>query len=541
LPKNTERAILVPHSWIQRYSEGIHLSTKAFQRVFWVVLDGMGYELARRCISTGRFPALSRIQGQGHLGPARPASPVCQTPPALLTLFTGEEPAQSGVWGYYMPDPKRREASVSGFHAKPRHVSTLWDVLEKRGQGYALMNVAYRNDPVWSLRGSHLQFGYDGYRLWQKPAVFRLDRRGRGIHYRGIALTLAPSADGVVILKGSRVRGRLAEGEGKVVQLTQGLRAFVHLLDRSVLIIHPLIKAVCRGSIPGTVAADGFLDTNVFRMVRRLNERRPADALLPVAAEMMPSALCMAQKAELMSAAITNERSRLVVGYFPLIDELNHAYFDLLETEWPDGRVSELYCASVALVDQLLERVMHAAGQDTLVVVSSDHGAASSRKLLHLNELLAAEGIVKRSGDAYDLTRSAAFYHPSDCGQVVAGRNADRAAILAPLRRALERAHHEFGIDIGMQEGSSDDPYVAFLFPLGDGYFTGNPPGRGRSVLDSGRRGGHHLSPLSPTPWIQAMLGLWSPRSAALANELPAIPADNKDVKKFILEVMGEM
>jgi hypothetical protein len=318
------------------------------------------------------------------------------------------------------------------------------------------------------------------------------------------------------------------------------LRAFAYLLDRSVLAIHPLNKAICRGSIASTAAADGFLDTNVFRVVRRLNERRSPESTLSVAAEMMPSALCMAHKAELMFAAMANDRSRLVVGYFPLIDELNHAYFDLLETEWPGGRVSELYCASVALVDQLLARIMQAAGPDTLVVVSSDHGAASTRKVLHLNELFAAEGLVKRTGSAYDLPRSAAFYHPSDCGQVIARRNVDQRRILAALRRVRERAQAEFGIDIGMQEGSGDDPYIAFLFPLGDGYFTGNPPGPGRPPLNSGRRGGHHLSPLSPTPWIQAMLGLWSPRSAALAQELPSIPTDNKNVKDFLLEAMGE-
>jgi hypothetical protein len=439
-----------------------------------------------------------------------------------------------------MPDPKKREASVSGFHAKPRKISTLWDELEKRGQGYSLMNVASRNDPVWSLRGSHLEFGYDGYRLWQKPALFQLDRRSRRIDYHGIELTLAASAEGIVIRKGSSVRARLAEGEGKVIRFTHGSTAFAHLLDGSVLIINPLIKAVSRGSIPGTAAMDGFMDTNVFRVVRRLNERRGAKSILSVAAEMMPSELCMAQKADLMRAAITNERSRLVVGYFPLIDELNHAYFDLLESEWPEGRVSELYCASVALVDQLLDRVMSAAGQDTLVVVSSDHGAASSRKLLYLNELLAAEGLVRRSGDAYDLRRSMAFYHPSDCGQVVARQNVDRMAALSGLRRALEHARGEHGVDIGMQEGSRDDPYIAFLYPLGDGYFTGHPPGRGRPVLDRGRRGGHHLSPLSPTPWIQAMLGLWSPRSAALTKVLPGVPSDNKDVKSFLLEAMGE-
>ncbi|MFI5369315.1 MAG: alkaline phosphatase family protein, partial [Spirochaetia bacterium] len=408
-------------------SEGIHLSTKAFQRVFWIVLDGMGYEFARRCVSTGRFAALSRLQSQGHLGPSRPAVPVCQTPPALLTLFTGQEPAQSGVWGYYMPDPVKPEGSVSGFHAKPRKVSTLWDALEGRGQGYSLMNVAYRNDPVWSSRGSHLQFGYDGYRLWRKPAVFRPGRGGRRIQYRGIELVLRSSADAVVILKGNSVRARLAVGEAHVVQLTRGLKVLAHLLDGSALMFHPLNSAVTRGSIKDSSLSDGFLDTNVFRVVRRMNERRNSGDRIPVSAEMMVSELCMAQKVKLMSGAIADEHSRLVVGYFPLIDELNHAYFDLLETEWPAGRVTELYLAAAALVDKLLERVMHAAGQDTLVVVSSDHGAGSIRKQVHLNELLAAEGLVKRSARAYDLSRSAAFYHPSDCGQVVARSGMDRA------------------------------------------------------------------------------------------------------------------
>jgi hypothetical protein len=37
------------------------------------------------------------------------------------------------------------------------------------------------------------------------------------------------------------------------------------------------------------------------------------------------------------------------------------------------------------------------------------------------------------------------------------------------------------------------------------------------------------------------MLGLWSPRFGALAKDPPATPTDNKDVKCFLLRVMGEM
>lgn len=515
------------------------MSTKAFERVFWIVLDGMGYEHARRCLSTGKFPALSRMAKEGYLGLSRPASPVCQTPPALLTLFTGDEPAQSGVWGYHMPDPKRQEASVSGFHVQPHSSSTLWNELEKIGHGYSLMNVAFRKDPVWSGRGRHLDFIYDGYRLWQKPFVFRIPRGSRRIAYRGIELTLIPSTEGIVIRKGNSVRARLSEGEGKIVHLSEGTVAFAHLLDRSILVLSPLNQPATRGAAPDPAVTAGFLDTNVFRVVRRLNEGRDAADSLPVTVEMMPSERCMTQKADLMLGAISNAHSRLVVGYFPLIDELNHVYFDQLESEWPGGRVSELFCASVALVDRLLSRVMAAADQDTLVVVSSDHGAASSRSLLHLNELLAAEGLVRRRGNGYDLRRSMAYYHPSDCGQVVAQGEIDRPKALSSLRRTLQRAQQEYGVDIGVLEGSRSDPYLAFLYPLGKGYFTGDPPDPGKPVLDRGRGGGHHLSPLSPTPWIQAMLGLWSPRSVRLAKDLSVIPDDNKDVKCFLLQGMG--
>ena len=60
-------------------------------------LDGMGHEHARRALETGRFPSLSRLAHEGYLGPSRPSSPVCQTPPALLALFTGAEPRQAGL------------------------------------------------------------------------------------------------------------------------------------------------------------------------------------------------------------------------------------------------------------------------------------------------------------------------------------------------------------------------------------------------------------------------------------------------------------
>ena len=48
------------------------------------------------------------------------------------------------------------------------------------------------------------------------------------------------------------------------------------------------------------------------------------------------------------------------------------------------------------------------------------------------------------------------------------------------------------------------------------------------------------MSPLCPTPWIQAMLGLWSARSKTLAAELGVIPTRNRELKGFLLNMMGE-
>jgi hypothetical protein len=460
---------------------GVDLSIEAYKKVLWVVLDGMGFEHARRCLEVGGFPALARMEREGMLGPARPASPGCQTPSALMALFAGAEPAESGVWGYHMPDPRDLTRSISGFHAQAKPISLIWEELEERGLGYALMNVAFRGDGIWSGSARHLTFAYDGYRLWKKPIVYAISRGGKRqgrqrISYRGITLDLARRKTGVVISKGARVLGRIAEGQAAIVRLTAGTSVHAHVPDGSALVLSPLNQAAVRGSSPPALARDSFLDTNAFRLVRSINKDRTLDRAVSVAAEMLPAIESMKGKADLMVAASAQTSASLVVGYFPVVDELNHVYADLLEREWPHGRASALYREAIALIDHLLERLIAVADRDTLLVVSSDHGSAAYLSLLHVNELLADEGLVRRAGHGYDLARSIAWYHDSDCGQVVAAPGADAKAVSIGLRRALEKARSVHGVDIGIADPSPGDPYAAFLYPRGEGYFTGSAP-----------------------------------------------------------------
>jgi hypothetical protein len=514
------------------------LSIEAFKRIYWIVLDGMGIEHARLFLASGKAPSLATIARDGVLDPCMPSSPECQTPPALLALFAGAEPRESGIWGYFMPDPHRPSDSISGFSAPTKEIRTLWDELGEHGISYSLMNVAFRNDRIWTGASRGLQFAYDGYRTLKKSQLVRVGRQGERISCLGIELRLSRFRNGVLVRKGARTCAVLLLRQWRIVTITRGLRMYACLIDDSHVLLAPLSRPLVRGpSLPHAAAGD-FIDFNVHRAVRRLNRGREESAEIPLNVEMAPVEMGMKQKEALMVDAIRAGASRLVVGYFPLVDELNHARFDLLDAPEPDARTRELYAACAKLVDGMLSRVMAEADRDTLVVISSDHGASAFRGSLHVNELLADCGLVVRSSAGYNLQRSRAYYHPSDCGLVVARSGSDRGPTLGDIRHAVDRARTQLGVEIGIQVGLPGDPFIAFLYPFSDTYLTARPPRRRGQAFDRTRAGGQHISPLAGTPWIQALLGLWSPRTSALRGELDGVPTANKLVKDFLLRVL---
>jgi predicted AlkP superfamily pyrophosphatase or phosphodiesterase len=512
------------------------VSTQQRLRVLWVVLDGMGAEHFQLALQHGQHPAITRMGREGSISPMQPASPVCQTPPALLALFTGTQPSQNGVWGYYMPHPARREESLSGFHAELDGTRTIWQELEERGEGYSLMNVAFRADPVWKGPAEHLVLGFDGYRLWRKPSLYRVTGGRKKIDYHGLRLRGGTGPSQTMSLsKGASLRTRLAVGEGRLVSMTAGTRAFAHLLEPGLLLLNPVNDVVCRGTAAKGVGSDGFLEMSVFHLVRRINSSREPSAQVPMEAELLASRISFQRKADLMVEQAKDRDARLVVGYFPVIDDFNHAYFDLLLAG--DIRASALFQGCAAMVDDLLGRLMQEMESGTLLVVSSDHGAMAHHGSLHINEAFADAGLVRRSAAGYDFRGSSAWYHPSDCGQVVMKSGAEKGPLLGRVKAIIERLNADLGANIGVLDGDSGSPFLAFLYPKGDLYFTGRPPRRKGKSLDTKRAGGHHLSPLSPTPWIRAALGLWS--TGRTPGDLPALPRENVEMKKFLMESMG--
>jgi hypothetical protein len=119
---------------------------------------------------------------------------------------------------------------------------------------------------------------------------------------------------------------------------------------------------------------------------------------------------------------------------------------------------------------------------------------------------------------------------------VLCRANAPRGTTLARLLSALERVKASHGIDIQHLTDGISSSYLAFLYPMDDTGLTGSPPRRGMSLLNTKKQGGHHLSPLTPTPWIQATLGLWTPRRPAAFPA--AVPRANRDVSRFLLGLL---
>jgi hypothetical protein len=515
---------------------------KQTRRIVWLVLDAAGYEITGRCIRAGVCPSLAAVRQEGYLGSSRPPEPNCETPPALRALFSGSEPPESGIWGFRMPDYERKlQRAVSGFAVAASGAPAIWDELERAGGRYTLINAAFRKDAVWEGDYEGFDLLLDGYRNHRAGfRSLRLNEGGGKVKLGRTVLRVEAKADRLLLRRRWRSPAALTPGRVQTLRLSA--------------------KSCALGYTAGNLL---FLSTSSRPHVRLSeDQRRSSASLVPrfihhgslfgfsrregglsVDEEMSLSEHATGQIGELALTSVRELRSTLTVVYFSLIDELAHVYLDQIEGLWPDGRACELLRRCYALLDSYVGRIMDCLEPGALLVLSADHGQAPYRRVLHLNELLAEAGLVRRTGRGYDLGRSVAYYHPANCGQVVVNPARARRAGLSRQRigervlRCLEQANDSLGAGISHLWGGQGDPYLLFLYPASDTHISGRYNREARPI-DEGHKGGQHLSPLCPTPWIQAMLGLWAPGGLPFGKE--GIPQRNSAVKPFLLRYLLE-
>jgi hypothetical protein len=123
---------------------------------------------------------------------------------------------------------------------------------------------------------------------------------------------------------------------------------------------------------------------------------------------------------------------------------------------------------------------------------------------------------------------------------VVNPRQADRAGLSREqigerVLDCLDQTNDSFGSEISHRWGGKNDPFLLFLYPRSDTHLSGRYNPRG-DMVNTGLKGGQHLSPLCPTPWMEAMLALWSP--SGLSFETTSIPDRNTGIKDFLLRYL---
>lgn len=522
-------------------------------RVIWLILDGFGcrhWELVRRAPFPA-FPAMKRIDAEGLVVPIGPSAPLCGTPTALATLLTGESPYRHGVWGYRMPVfGKHPYRFMSGFDSVLRAGWPVWEDLEERGLSYSLMNVAFRNDRIWRDPGRGLAVAFDGYKTLRGAVEYRLRGRRQRIRFRGIDLRILRRGGGMEIRKGGRRIAEAPMGRLTGIRLTHGTTAIAFPLDARTLFLYGRNEGIVRGWDAESLEARDFLDVSVFRTLRSRTARKPGSAVsdAPVGAvpeeyEMTPAAASFAVHRRIALEILDRRRTDLAVLYFPLIDNVNHAYMDTVDADWPEGRGSEILRRSFALVDGLISDLASRCGAQDLLVISSDHGAVPYRRTFFVNELFAEAGLLPREGGRLCFSAAIAYLHPSECGLVLSNaraaraRGMERSGILSAVRGILKHAEASCGVRMGLIEAPQEAPWLCILYPLDDAKLSSAPCGPGRSPIRSGRAGGHHQSPFCPSPWIPSVLGIWGPDRSRLPPAAD-LPPSNEGLKALILELL---
>ena len=454
-----------------------------------------------------------------------------------------------------MPDyGGRLERSVSGFGVPMTGKAPIWEELERRGRSYTLFNAAFRKDPVWGRGYNRYDLLLDAYRSHRPESKWiRLDAKGEPFSLDRRSLRVESGDDNVRLFRGRRLLASLAPGEiqplkpsrtTSAVGYSNGWCLFLSSSSRPHLRISRQLRSKAARLVPAAIHHG-----SLFRHSRR-------EGGLSVDEEMRLSEYVTTQMGELALACVRDLSSDLTILYFSLIDELGHVYLDQIEALWPEGRAAELLRRCYRLLDSYIAKIMDSLGQtslgeNTLLVLSADHGQAPFRRVLHLNDMLAEVGLVRTSGsrakrgrtkEGYDLSRSVAYYHPANCGQVVVNPTQARKAGLSPeqigerVLHCVAQANESFRSEIAHLWGGETDPYLLFLYPRSDTHLSGRYRA-GAEVVDTELKGGQHLSPLCPTPWMQAMLALWSP--SGLPFDKGTVPDRNTGVKQLLLRYLS--
>lgn len=507
-------------------------------KTLWVVWDGASYPLVADLLQQGALPSLQRVVARGGLVPMRAHGPNSETPPGLMTLFTGCEEPDHGTPGYTGPLPATTQQPVtescSGFDARWLRCPPVWVDAAAAQRSVALVCTAYAPDPgqqapyPWPFPSPAYHCVVDGYsRELAKAQLVRLQGPRTALTLAQRAYTARPTPLGYTL-----------EGpEGSTVPLvpcTQPDDVQPLWLDRAAGIGTYLAWM----HVPGPPASDWlwcaavqqwsaypqqpwlselgpFLGAGLGRAFSRgVIGKGPRLSLAMLQTLTCKLAQCLG---EVAVQALTRHPTDLMLCYQPAIDEIAHQLMRDALADWPHGAAAQAMIAVHIEADRQLGRLLDGLGADDTVFLSSDHGHEPIQRCIQPNVLLRRAGLLQTQGDKVDLARTQALFHSSGWVLINTTRRAGGIvppqayeATLREVAQCLETASDPAtGAPLGLQhsrhlwDGTAPVP--------GDLFLWGPPECELRPYLfgpvcGPPEVGGHHQTTLHPSPYLQAIL-----------------------------------
>lgn len=537
-------------------------------RVVWLVVDAAASWVVQRLLDEGALPAFGRIKRSGVFAAARPPAPNAQTPPGLATLFTGSAPDDHGVTGFAVPDPRRGMLAVrSAFDRACLRRPLVWERLGAHGRATALSHVPWAVDARGVAPGCRLALHGFGRRIARGGVVelsgARVDVPVGGIEARAVRngddVSLTSAAAAAVTLTAA-VGGWMRWAPTTEVPLL--VRAVRRPADGRLLLLFTGSWEQAHG--PGAAAArvakecGPVIGEGLGRAYRagalgpRLAEGGDgsAEALFLDSVRQAAGYFAGSGRRVLEASADVD----LVVVYQPCIDDVEHELIGWCDADSPAhrpdiaDRVWPLLARAYRWADEQLAAILAAVGPDAAIVVSSDHGMAGVTHELHVNEVLAAAGLLELGDDRQPVPgRSAIACSPAANGSLLVNErslpggivdSADRGLVLEAARHALldrsvsvagRTAVHD--VVLRRPGDANGDATVA----LARGFHLSTERGPGGAFVTAHAKSGSHLSNIGQP----ALEGIFAATGHGVATLGDVGSIDNRDVASFVAKLAG--
>lgn len=533
-------------------------------KTIWLIWDGASHALIADLLQRGALPSLQRVVARGVLAAMALPGPNSETPPGLMTLFTGCEEADHGVAGFHapLPPPHTVLESASGFEARWLRCPPVWVEAAAAGRTVSLICTAFAPDPLqsvpypWPYPTASYRYVMDGYNhevarpqlvcLQGHPTTLTIarqqyevtpERQGYTLHGPdGTALPLVPfrRPEDLQPLWLDR-----AAGIGTYVAWIQDADtpagdwlwvAAVHQLTSSPQQAWPLELGPFLGAGMGWFFSRGVLGKG--------------PRFTPATLEAVTCSVAR-YMGEVAVQALVRHPADFMLFYQPAIDEISHQMLREALADWPHGAAAQTVCAVHHEVDRQLGRLLDALEADDTLLISSDHGHEPIYRSLRPNVLLRQAGLLAVKGDKIDLEQTRALFHHSGwvllnttdrCGGIVSREEYE--ATLREVEQCFDNAiDPATGQSLGLQH--SRNVWQGTAPPPGDLFVWAPPHVELRPHLFGPAAAppevsGHHQTAWHTSPYLQAILAGCGPGLHGVS-----LPTRNSGVAALLRHVLG--